>query len=201
MDFFISDSHFYHDKIIRFAGRPFRNVEQMNNAMVENWNRRVGQHDTVYHLGDIGFFRSAQRMQDTVSALNGRKILIKGNHDKFTNTQYKMAGFEEVHKYNYRYPVYDELQQVAFWLTLQHKPAIFSDGITLCGHIHQQFYFQGNNLNMSVEVWGYQPVTLQEIQDRIKWLKENVYDTYTEMKIFGKKSNFDDVITPPIPGE
>lgn len=199
-DFIISDTHFDHYNIIGFAGRPFDTVEEMNEALIQNWNRRVGKHDTVYHLGDVGFFRGAQRMQDTMSQLNGRKILIKGNHDKFTNTQYKMAGFEEVEKlYTYNLtPPYGSVDKV---LRLQHKPALFSDVVTLCGHIHQQWYLWGNNLNMSVEVWDYQPVTPLEIIARIDWLKENVYDTHTVSKLYAKDSDYDVGIHPPMSGK
>ncbi len=203
-DFFISDTHFYHDKIIRYANRPFKNELEMNEVLIKNWNKRVKDDDTVYHLGDVGFFRSAQQMQDLMSELNGRKVLIKGNHDKFTKTQYKMAGFEAVTNI-YNYPVYksDDLEEwVDQWFTLTHKPMVlYPEGIVLCGHIHQQFYYQGNNLNMSVEMWGYQPVTVKEILSRIDWLRNNVYDTYNDMKMFAKDSTFNVGIHPPIPGE
>ena len=198
MDFFISDTHFYHYNIIRFAERPFKSVEEMNNEMIFNWNDRVGKQDTVYHIGDIGFFNSPQQMQDTLSSLNGRKILIKGNHDRYTNTQYRAAGVEEIH---------DELvlgnpnNTFHRQYILTHKPQVlrFTNSVILCGHIHQQFVYQGNNLNMSVEVWGYQPVTLEEINKRIVWLQENVFDTNTKMMLFGKHSRFNEGIFPPIP--
>lgn len=196
MEFFISDTHFDHDNIIRFAERPFRNVKQMNEYMIEAWNAKVNKGDVVYHLGDIGFFRSPQAMQETVKKLNGRKILIKGNHDRYTNSQYAAAGIEEIHH---------ELtltREGADW-TLIHKPSIMEPylGYVLCGHIHQQFVYQGNNLNMSVEVWGYQPVTLWEISKRIIWLRSNVFDTNTQMKLFGKHSKFNEPIRALLPEE
>ncbi len=201
MDFFISDTHFYHSNIIRFAERPFKSVEEMNQVMIDKWNARVGKHDTVFHLGDIGFFKSPQQMQDTMSLLNGRKILIKGNHDRYTNSQYRNAGFEEIYNDWMFYPIHED-GQVKEWFELTHKPSVLSPkNIILCGHIHQQFVYQGNNLNMSVEVWGYQPVILEEIQFRISWLRENVYDTNTKMMLFHKNSGFGEAIYPPIPGE
>lgn len=201
-DFFISDTHFDHYNIINFAKRPFTTTDEMNEALIQNWNRRVGKQDTVYHIGDVGFFRSAQRMQDVMSHLNGRKILILGNHDKFTKTQYRMAGFEEIHKHIiYPYPPWPDAT-IRDHFTVIHKPLVLSSpNIVLCGHIHQQWYVWGNNLNMSVEVWGYQPATLEEINFRISWLRENVYDTNTYSKLFAKNSAFDVGIHPPIPGE
>ena len=51
--YFTSDTHFYHSNIIGFCKRPFKNVEDMNETLIENWNRVVGQDDIVFHLGDF----------------------------------------------------------------------------------------------------------------------------------------------------
>lgn len=51
--FFTADTHFSHDSIIRFCDRPFRDTQDMDEALVANWNRRVGPDDTVFHLGDF----------------------------------------------------------------------------------------------------------------------------------------------------
>lgn len=50
--FFTSDTHFGHANIIRFCKRPFENVEEMNEALIENWNKVVSDDDTVFHLGE-----------------------------------------------------------------------------------------------------------------------------------------------------
>lgn len=51
--FFTSDTHFNHANIIRFCNRPFKDVEQMNETLIANWNRVVGTNDIVFHLGDF----------------------------------------------------------------------------------------------------------------------------------------------------
>lgn len=53
--YFTSDTHFYHSNIIDFCKRPFKNVEDMNETLIENWNRVVGQDDIVFHLGDFAW--------------------------------------------------------------------------------------------------------------------------------------------------
>lgn len=193
MDWFISDTHFNHENIIKLANRPFSSAEEMDEVMIRNWNARVQPEDTVIHLGDFGL--PLDYAKEVLDRLNGRKILILGNHDRAVEKM-QWAGFHEVYK-EMAYGPNEDTRWMNF--TLTHKPPVLSSvgGIILCGHIHQQFYYQGNNLNMSVEVWGYQPVSMREIIDRINWLQSNVFDTNTQMKIF--KKGFDE-IHPPIPG-
>jgi calcineurin-like phosphoesterase family protein len=59
--------------------RPFDSVEEMDETMVANWNAVVGPRDTVYHLGDVVIPRASLKILDR---LNGRKILVRGNHDQ-----------------------------------------------------------------------------------------------------------------------
>lgn len=53
--FFTSDTHFWHENIIKFCNRPFSSVEEMNDTIIENWNKVVGENDIVFHLGDFVF--------------------------------------------------------------------------------------------------------------------------------------------------
>ena len=78
MDFFTADTHFNHANIIRFCNRPFSDVLEMNETMIENWNKVVKTKDTVYHLGDLGFGEFGY----ILDRLNGKIVLIRGSHDK-----------------------------------------------------------------------------------------------------------------------
>jgi calcineurin-like phosphoesterase family protein len=80
VDFVTSDQHFGHARIIELTGRPFADVEEMNRALVENWNSVVGPEDTVLHLGDLALGHRDDTIPITAQ-LNGRKLLIPGNHD------------------------------------------------------------------------------------------------------------------------
>ena len=51
MIYFTADTHFDHANIIRFCNRPFATVEEMNETLIANWNRKVHGNDTVYILG------------------------------------------------------------------------------------------------------------------------------------------------------
>lgn len=82
MDYFISDTHFFHENVIRFDKRPFTCVEQMNAQMREWWNNTVSEKDRVYILGDfIWLPPSNPEYIKFTKSLNGKKVLIKGNHD------------------------------------------------------------------------------------------------------------------------
>ena len=52
MIYFTADTHFGHCNVIRFCDRPFASAEEMDEAMIQNWNERVTGNDTVYILGD-----------------------------------------------------------------------------------------------------------------------------------------------------
>lgn len=79
----ISDTHFNHQNIIEYCGRPFKTAKEMNECMVENWNATVKPQDKIYHLGDVymggGFDRDATTK--LLQSLQGHKRLLLGNHD------------------------------------------------------------------------------------------------------------------------
>jgi calcineurin-like phosphoesterase family protein len=79
--YFSSDEHFGHQNIIKFSGRPYKDVPEMNEALVENWNATVGHDDKVWMLGDIVMGHIAETLP-LCARLNGTKILLCGNHDR-----------------------------------------------------------------------------------------------------------------------
>src|SRR3990167_7898211 len=81
-DWAISDNHFFHSNIIlpTYSNRPFKHVDEMNEAMIENWNAKVAPDDTIRVIGDFSF-GSAEKTANVLRRLNGTKILIEGNHD------------------------------------------------------------------------------------------------------------------------
>lgn len=99
--FAVADWHFGHTnswaKFKRSDGsplRPFTSTEEMDEAMISRHNAKVGKKDTVYVLGDCVINRKSLHQ---ISRLNGRKILIRGNHDIFDDNLYREVGFEQIH--------------------------------------------------------------------------------------------------------
>lgn len=70
----------------------------MDDTLIKNWNRVVGSSDTVYHLGDFAFYKDQQHTRNVIRALNGNKILIRGNHDKNLEPE-TLQMFGGVHSY------------------------------------------------------------------------------------------------------
>lgn len=81
MIFVTADLHMSHKNIIKHCNRPFNNVEEMDDMIIKNWNNRVSKKDTVYIVGDFTF-RSSKHVREHVNALNGKIVLIEGNHDQ-----------------------------------------------------------------------------------------------------------------------
>lgn len=95
--FFIGDTHFCHENIIKYepASRPFKTIEEHDETLIERWNGRVGPKDTVWHVGDVLF---EDRGFELLRRLNGHKKLVLGNHDDWP-MRYYMEHFEEVYGY------------------------------------------------------------------------------------------------------
>ena len=93
--FFTSDTHFGHANIINLCNRPFKDVNHMNDMLVENWNSVVTDDDTVFHLGDFALGGSAV-WSNVLSRLKGKIYLILGNHDRKNIRQGYMGKLEIV---------------------------------------------------------------------------------------------------------
>ena len=161
--FFVSDTHFYHGKIIEYCNRPFNDVTEMNDVMIEHWNSTVSSADTVYHLGDFAFGKFFN-IYSVLEQLAGKIILIKGNHDRSVGAM-KRAGFVDVTK-----SLSLELDGVKLFLS--HKPLIDAPylkeqidaaDIHLCGHVHTRWKRHGKTINVGVDQWDFTPRTLDEL--------------------------------------
>lgn len=135
MNYYISDTHFGHQNIIRFDNRPFNTTEEMENAIVENWNRVVAKNDTVYILGDFCWSRDESEWIRILDRLNGSKVLIKGNHDLRNMSAKLKAKFADIKDYK---EITDNGKHIimSHYPILLHKAAYNPDCYMLCGHIH-----------------------------------------------------------------
>ena len=172
----ISDTHFNHVNILNFTdaeGRPtrgdrFANVDEMNEAMMDNWNSVVKPGDKVYHLGDVLFGENKlDWIRTNFPKLNGQKRLIVGNHDNI-----KMMAESGVWGKIDLWRMFPE-----FGLLLTHVPVHnstlgeshrFGEGsmVNVHGHIHQNPSPTEFHRCVSVEQINYTPVNIEELRVR-----------------------------------
>ena len=155
--FVIADTHFGHENIIKYCNRPFSTIGEMDQKLIDNWNQTVSNKDTVLVLGDFGL-GNKEYVSNIVKALNGKKILIMGNHDNWSEQTYRDMGFHTVS----RFPIlYDN-----FYL-LSHAPLVLSETTpyaNIYGHVHNdcRYVDTANTRCVSVERIGYRPTLLYE---------------------------------------
>lgn len=92
--YLIADTHFSHENIIKYCNRPFNDIDEMNNEMINNWNNIVKKDDIVYHLGD--FTIDSDDLKNLVNKLNGEIYFIRGNHDGKSIKFYNNLGLEVI---------------------------------------------------------------------------------------------------------
>jgi len=153
MNWLVSDTHFNHANIIRYCDRPFSSVDEMNQALVDNWNRVVEENDTVFFLGDLA---SGYRPLDWLKMLNGHIVLIKGSHDRFVA------------------PKTLTLHSGGIDMLLIHNPADVPEswkGWVVHGHKHNTVPFfdpARKRVNVSVEVIDYTPTRVSRVMAMIR---------------------------------
>lgn len=162
--YFIADTHFGHENIIAYENRPFDTVEEMDRVMIENWNTVVKAEDEVFVLGDFSFY-GKDRNTEICRKLNGRKILVMGNHDTNEPDYYKECGFQQVNPYPI---IIDE-----FWM-LSHEPLYINSNMpyaNLYGHVHSNpIYadYSKQSFCACVERIDYTPISFSNIKQLMK---------------------------------
>jgi calcineurin-like phosphoesterase family protein len=166
--YFTSDTHFNHANIIRYCGRPYTDVDAMNRELIARWNATVRPEDTVYHLGDACMGPKTE-FHRFIRRLNGRKLLIAGNHDRPAAFM-RACGFAEVHP-----QLYASVDGLRIWMAhipidnsldergYRRPPATEPYDLALCGHVHQRWRVRSGCVNVGVDVWDYKPVQLDAI--------------------------------------
>ncbi|MBQ9072313.1 MAG: metallophosphoesterase [Bacilli bacterium] len=167
MIYFISDTHFNHSNIIEYCNRPFNDIKEMNDTLIDNWNSIVKKDDIVYHLGDFAL-ADEEELKVLYSKLNGTIILIRGNHDGKSAKYYEEIGFKVLTNAPIKLDEYK--------LILSHTPVPdtkIPDGyINIHGHIHNKklidgyptkIYSADKHINVSVDAINFKPLGLEEI--------------------------------------
>lgn len=185
--FYSSDYHLGHWNIARYCNRPFKTLEDMDEAIICNHNSRVKPGDILYHIGDFAFRNTpggkegegtVTRSQEYEKRLNGKIIHVRGNHDRQNSTK---TIIESIHIYTHTKNIllihkidglcYDDVKKYDF---------------VLCGHVHNnwahKFIYRDMSrkdrvpvINVGVDVHKFHPVTMEEIiSEYSRMLKETI---------------------------
>jgi len=169
--YYTSDLHLGHANILKLCERPFSSVGEMDEAIIERWNKKVHRNDVVYILGDAVWKKAL--LPYYMERLKGKKILIAGNHDEWVKDERTHIFFENVIRYQ-------EIKLDGRPITMCHYPMLewrasrrdgeSRLGFLIHGHIHNRvseeyrpLYIKHNALNAGVDVNGFEPVTFEEL--------------------------------------
>ncbi len=164
MIYFTSDLHLGHKAIIEMQNRPFSSVEEMNEVLLANFNKVVHRDDTVYILGDVSHRIKVEDANEMIAQMNGKKILIVGNHDK----QYDSSLFEEICDFK-------TLSLNGRYFALMHYPMLSwpkkdSGSIQLHGHIHAREEYNLQNradgtlrFDVGVDANDFMPISVNQV--------------------------------------
>jgi len=174
---FTSDTHFNHTNIIKYCKRPFDDVEEMNQTLIDNWNMVVSEDDLIICDGDFSL-GSSNNAISVLNQLNGYKLLIKGNHEK------SVLGSKEAKEY-FDAGIYDLLEirvldeEVSDGfqdIILCHYPMLAWDkshrgSWQLFGHVHGMLdgdkRLSPNQMDIGVDSNGFRPISYQEVKEII----------------------------------
>ena len=171
--FFTSDTHFNHKNAIEYNNRPFSDVNDMTEQLINNWNSVVPKDGIVFHLGD--FAMGGSSVWTTVaSRLNGTIYLILGNHDlrnwrpkyndMFENVSYQMHIIVEdqpIYLNHYPFATYSKCMDV--------EQPIWE----LFGHVHhknqtRQLGLLPTQYNVCTDLNNYKPISYNEVKKKIQ---------------------------------
>ena len=186
---FTSDTHYGHKNILLFEkeARPFDTIEEMNEALISNYNSVVGDQDIVYHLGDFAF---GQRHIDIAGRLKGQKRLVLGNHDTYPCESY-LRYFTKLYGVKYWEKCILSHMPIHMYNSAEHLRSYKIRGanfLNVHGHLHSKKIMYHidrdgetypdwkeedlNYFNVSVEQHGLTPVNADIIRDRVKLIQD-----------------------------
>lgn len=170
MLWFTADLHLGHENIIKFSKRPYQSVDEMDQALLDNWNECVKETDDIVVIGDLAFFQ-ASNLKRWMNQANGNKFLIRGNHDmKKVNEdiQKKFIWVKDLYTMKVADP--DAIGGNQF-IALCHYAFRTWDkkhygAWNLHGHSHGSLpMLPGHKqLDVGVDVWNYRPVSYDTIK-------------------------------------
>lgn len=178
--FITCDQHFGHANIIQYCERGFKTVSEMDDVMILAWNKVVGPHDTVYHVGDftLGNEYAARRY---FQQLNGRIYVVPGTHDArwigkgvfYSASLHEVIELPMMHAF-----LHNGRCIVLCHYSMRTWPQSYMGSVHFYGHSHGRLRDYGLSMDVGVDVVGYQPLLLEDAIQRV----EDSYQKYISVR-------------------
>lgn len=169
--FFTADLHLGHKAVLGYSNRPWSNVDDMNEGLINNWNEVVDEKDDIYVLGDISFL-SPEKTVNALRRLKGNKYWIFGNHDYKLKHREALLTWFKWGKDLAEIKVPDpDAYKGAQRIMLLHYPMVTWNkshygAWNLHGHSHSSLPDDPHSLRMDVGVdaVGYFPISYEDVK-------------------------------------
>ena len=159
---FIADEHYGHTNIIGYTNRPFKSVQEMNEAMISNHNKVVGQEDVVIHAGDFTL-KDKQYAAKIIKRLNGKHIFLKGSHDRWLNKNTNMIWEGMIEK---------QFVVICHYCLRTWARSHYNTWL-LFGHSHGKLEPIGKSWDIGVDNNNFYPVSFEQIKEIMKKRPDN----------------------------
>jgi len=186
MYFFTADEHYFHSKIIRYCGRPFKDVFEMDEAIIKNHNSVVGKSDTVIHAGDFCRFKkyyekgSNDCVLSYINRLNGNHIFLKGSHDYWIPRNKSIQIWEKKIEGHY---------VVACHYNMRTWSRSHYNSWQLYGHSHGRLEPIGKQWDIGVDNNNFYPVSFDQIKEIMKNRPDNPNFIKPEDRVHGTRGS------------
>jgi len=165
MYWFTSDEHYAHQNIIKYCNRPFKDIYEMDETIINNFNRVVKKSDITIHAGDFTLLKDKKIIYEKyINRLNGKHIFLKGSHDYWIPQKGSIQRWEK--NINGYYIVVDHYAY-RVW------PRSHYNSFMLYGHSHGNLEPVGKQWDLSVDNNNFFPLSEIQIIDIMKTRQDN----------------------------
>jgi calcineurin-like phosphoesterase family protein len=175
--FFTADEHYYHRNIIKFCNRPFFDVKEMHDALINNHNEVVRDDCITFHIGDFALCnKDFDAVISILDRLNGKHIMINGSHDKWFYSSKIRYNCGIAHDMIHKIEV-DGQRIVLCHYAMNVWPSSFHGSWHLFGHSHGRLKGSGRSFDVGVDCNNFYPLSFEEIT-----IEMSLLDTFNDVE-------------------
>lgn len=164
MYFFTGDEHFFHRKVIKYNNRPFEDVWEMHEGIINKHNEVVKNSDRVIHLGDFTLLKNSSEIFNIIKRLNGDHTFLQGSHDVWLKDKKHIQIWEKK---------IDDYYVVCCHYSMRVWPRSHYNSWQLYGHSHGRLEPVGKQWDVGVDNNNFYPVSFDQLVEIMKNRPDN----------------------------